>query len=41
MINRWRKVEDAGGRRPNLTMMENYSETKLMLPVLLRYSKAL
>ena len=40
-FNRWRKVEAAKGRRPNLSMQELYADIILMLKVRLRYPLAL
>lgn len=39
--NRWRTVENARGTRPGLVMREHYSDIRLLLPTLLRYSRAL
>jgi hypothetical protein len=39
--NRWRKVENAKGRRPTMGMRQHYTEIKLALKALLRYSGAL
>ena len=39
--NRWRKTEHAKGRRPNLSMIENYSEIEQLIPTLVRYSELL
>ena len=41
LINRWRSVESAAGRRPNLVMQDSYSDIILMIPSLLRYPQAL
>ena len=41
IINRWRQVENAQGKKPAMRMRDHYSEIRLMLPTLLRYSKAL
>lgn len=38
MNNRWRKVERARGRRPNLDMQSHYTEIKMALPQLWKYS---
>eukprot|EP00957_Ditylum_brightwellii_P131828 10052771-Ditylum_brightwellii.AAC.1 len=40
-VNRWRYVEILKGARPSFNMVDHYSDTVLMLPVLLRYSSAL
>ena len=37
--NRWRKIERARGRAPNLSMRELYSEIMLMLSMKLEYSR--
>ena len=39
--NRWRKIENAKGRRPSMGMRQHYTEVKLALKALLRYSEAL
>lgn len=41
LINRWRKFENARGRRPTLTMQEHYSDIAIMIPELIKFSKAL
>jgi len=41
LINRWRQVEGAQGRRPKLRMQDHYSEIRQMVPSLLRFSLAL
>jgi len=38
MNNRWRKWEEARGRRPSMTMASHYTEVRLSLPVLWEYS---
>lgn len=38
MNNRWRKVERAKGRRPNFDMQAHYTEIKMALPQLWKYS---
>ena len=38
MNNRWRKVERAGAKAPNMTMRQHYTEIELMLPTLIKYS---
>jgi len=39
MNNRWRILEKAKGRQPNLPMRQHYSDLLLMLPTLVEYSK--
>ena len=39
--NQWRNHERAGGRRPGSTMMEHYSQIQMLVPTLVRYSRAL
>ena len=39
--NRWRRVEQARGQKPKMRMIQHYAEIKILLPALLRYSKAL
>ena len=39
--NRWRKIEHAKGKRPHLSMIENYSEIEQLIPTLVRYSELL
>ena len=39
--NRWRKVENTKGRRPTMGIRQHYTEVKLALKTLLRYSGAL
>ena len=41
MNNRWRKFEAARGRRPGMSMMAHYTEIRLAIPTLWRYSRAL
>ena len=41
LINRWRTVESAKGRKPNQRMIDHYSEIRLMIPSLIRFSRAL
>jgi hypothetical protein len=41
MICRWRKVERAQGRAPNLGMREHYMEVKQALEAFLQYSRPL
>ena len=39
--NRWRSVESSKAKQPKLRMIHHYTEVSLLLPSLLRYSKAL
>ncbi len=41
LANRWRSFENAQGRRPRLTMHDHYSDIRLMIPALIRYSSSL
>jgi hypothetical protein len=41
IVNRWRQVEGAQGRKPKLNMQDHYSEIRQMVPSLLRFSLAL
>jgi hypothetical protein len=41
LMNRWRNFEKAGGKRPRMRMQDHYSDISLMIPSLLRFSKAL
>jgi hypothetical protein len=41
LINRWRKFEQARGRRPVLPMKELYSDIKILIPEMLKYSQGL
>jgi hypothetical protein len=41
LANRWRVFEQARGRRPRLSMADHYSDIRLLIPALLRYSSAL
>jgi hypothetical protein len=41
LINRWRKVEAARGRRPTLPMREHYSDIAILIPEMVKYSLAL
>lgn len=40
LANRWRTFEHAKGRRPRLTMHDHYSDIRLLIPALVRYSSA-
>jgi hypothetical protein len=37
--SRWRKFENARGRKPKLAMIEHYSDIELLIPTLVQYSK--
>jgi hypothetical protein len=41
LINRWRKFEGARGRRPALAMHDHYSDIEIMIPEMVKFSKAL
>jgi hypothetical protein len=41
LINRWRKFEQARGRQPALPMKEHYSDIKILIPELVKYSQGL
>jgi hypothetical protein len=41
LVNRWRKFENARGRRPALPMQEHYSDSAILIPELLKFSKAM
>jgi hypothetical protein len=41
MNNRWRKLEAARGRRQGMSMMSHYTEIRLAIPTLWRYSRML
>jgi hypothetical protein len=41
LINGWRKFEQARGRRPVLPMQEHYSDVKILIPEMLKYSQGL
>jgi hypothetical protein len=38
--NRWRKAEQSRGRKPSMSMAAHYTEIKLMLPTLWKYSSS-
>jgi len=40
LINRWRTFDNSQGRRPRLSMADHYSDIRLLIPALLRYSAA-
>jgi hypothetical protein len=41
LTNRWRTFEHAKGRRPRQAMRDHYSDIRLLIPALLRFSQAL
>jgi hypothetical protein len=41
LINRWRMFEEAKGRRPRLAMQDHYSDIKILIPELIKFSQAL
>jgi len=41
LINRWRKFEQARGRRPVLPMREHYSDIRILIPEMVKYSQGL
>lgn len=41
LINRWRRFEGARGKQPNLPMREHYSDIAILVPELVKFSKAL
>lgn len=41
LIHRWRKFEQARGRRPALPMKEHFSDIKILIPKLVKYSQGL
>mmetsp|Transcript_9798 Transcript_9798/g.14171 ORF Transcript_9798/g.14171 Transcript_9798/m.14171 type:complete len:202 (-) Transcript_9798:497-1102(-) len=41
LMNRWRSVENAGGCKPRMRMHDHYSDIKLLIPSLIRFSQAL
>lgn len=41
LINRWRNVENAKGRKPRLAMRDHYTDIRIMIPTLIQYSAAL
>jgi hypothetical protein len=41
LANHWRTFEQANGRYPRLSMQDHYSDIRLLIPALLRYSSAL
>jgi hypothetical protein len=40
LINHWRSFKHARGRRPRLAMRDHYSDIRLLIPALLRFSQA-
>lgn len=41
LINRWRKFEGAKGRRPAMGMQDHYSDIEILIPELVKFSRAL
>jgi hypothetical protein len=41
LINRWCRFEGARGKHPTLPMREHYSDMAIMIPELIKFSKAL
>ncbi len=41
LANRWRKFENAKGQQPRLTMQDGYSDIRIMIPELTKFSQAL
>ena len=41
IVNRWRKVEAGGGRRPGFTMQQHYAQFDLLLQPFLRYTSVM
>ncbi len=41
LINRWRKVVSARGKKPSLPMKEHYSDIAIMIPEMVKYSLVL
>jgi hypothetical protein len=41
LINRWRKFEGARGRMPALPMQDHYSDIKILIPEMVKFSQAL
>ncbi len=41
LANRWRKFEKAKGRHPRLSMQDHYSDIKILIPELIKFSQAL
>jgi hypothetical protein len=41
LINRWRTVEKAKGRKPSLPMHEHYSDIVILVPEMVKFSLGL
>ena len=41
IVNRWRSVEAAKGKGPNLPMKRHYDDIQILLEPFLRYTKAM
>jgi hypothetical protein len=40
LVNRWRKFENSKGRQPRLSMQDHYSDIKILVTELTRFSQA-
>ncbi len=41
LTNRWRNFEEAKGRRPRMAMRDHYSDIRLLVPALIKFSEGL
>ena len=41
LMNRWRNVESSKGRKPRVSMQDHYSDIRMLVPSLIRFSQAL
>ena len=41
LINRWKKIERAKGKKPKLSMIKTYADVELLVPKLVQYSERL
>ena len=41
LTNRWRQFKNAKGKCPRLTMQDHYSDIKILVPELVKFSQAL
>jgi len=41
LTNRWRSFEGAKGKRPRMAMRDHYSDIRLLIPALIRFSEGL
>ena len=39
VVNRWRQIENAKGRKPNLDMHQHYAEFQFLMKPFMRYTK--